>query len=107
MGFVARKPVFGVSDKARGKPVSSATETSKKIENLLDASLDTIISSKQIIKVLIRLHGCTGWSAPVLFIYPGDRFSPFFLAYQHISTIIINAKTIHLASHICHTKAVQ
>ena len=86
MGFVARKPVFGVSDKARGKPVSSATETSKKIENLLDASLDTILSSKQIIKVLIRLHGCTGWSAPVLFIYPGDRFSPFFFgvsAYQH------------------------
>ena len=27
MGLVARKPVFGVSDKARLKPVSSATET--------------------------------------------------------------------------------
>ena len=30
MGLVARKPVFGVSDKARLKPVSSTTETSYK-----------------------------------------------------------------------------
>ena len=28
LGLVARKPVFGVSDKARLKPVSLATETS-------------------------------------------------------------------------------
>ena len=28
MGLVARKPVFGFSDKASFKPVSSATETS-------------------------------------------------------------------------------
>ena len=28
MGLVARKPVFGVSDKASFKPISSATETS-------------------------------------------------------------------------------
>ena len=28
MGLVPRKPVFGVSDKARLKPVSPATETS-------------------------------------------------------------------------------
>ena len=28
LGLVAKKPVFGVSDKASFKPVSSATETS-------------------------------------------------------------------------------
>ena len=28
MGFAARKPVFGVSDKVRFKPACSATETS-------------------------------------------------------------------------------
>ena len=33
MGLVATKPVFGVSSKASFKPVSSATETSWKIEN--------------------------------------------------------------------------
>ena len=49
------KPVFRVSDKARLKPVSSATETSKKIEILFVASLDMIISNKRITKAQIRL----------------------------------------------------
>ena len=67
MGLAARKRVFGVSDKARLKPVSSATETSQKIEILREASLDMILSSKRITKALIRLRACAGWSVPVLF----------------------------------------
>ena len=50
------KPVFGVSDKGRLNPVSSATETSKKIEISLVVSIDIILSNKRITKVLIRLH---------------------------------------------------
>ena len=46
MGLDARNPVFGVSDKGRLKPVSSAREISKKIENLLVTSLDMILSNK-------------------------------------------------------------
>ena len=38
MGVNATKPVFGVSDKARLKPVSSTTETDQKIEISLVAS---------------------------------------------------------------------
>ena len=38
MGLVATKSLFGVSEKARLKPVSSATETSYKIEILPVAS---------------------------------------------------------------------
>ena len=38
MGLDARKPVFGVSDKGRLKPVSSATETSKNSGISLEAS---------------------------------------------------------------------
>ena len=34
-------------------------------------------SEKRITKALIRLHGCAGWSAPVLFANPKDRFSRF------------------------------
>ena len=34
-----RKPVFGVSDKVRFKPVSSATEISQKFEILLEANM--------------------------------------------------------------------
>ena len=70
MGLVARKPGFGVSDKATFKPVSSATESSQKIQISFQASLHMILSKKGITKVLIRLHGCTGWSAPVLFATP-------------------------------------
>ena len=56
MGLDASKPAFGVSDKARLKPVSSATETSYKLENLLVANLDVILSIKRITKALIRLR---------------------------------------------------
>ena len=68
MGLEATKPVFGVSDKARLKPVSSATETSKKIEIPPMASLDMILSRKRITKALISLRECAGWSAPLLFV---------------------------------------
>ena len=34
-----------------------------------------ILSNKHITKALIGLHGCTGWSAPLLFVNPKDRFS--------------------------------
>ena len=67
MGLVARKPVFGVSVKASFKLVSSATETSSKIESSPVARLDMVLSKKLITKTLIRLRGCAGWSAPVLF----------------------------------------
>ena len=67
MDLVSTKPVFGVSNKASFKPVSSATETSYKIEISLVASLDMIISKKRITKEMIKLHGWAGWSAPVLF----------------------------------------
>ena len=74
MGLAAIKPVFGVSDKTRLKPVSSATEASLKIEISLVASLAMILSKTQITKALIRLHRCAGWSAPLLFANPEDSF---------------------------------
>ena len=56
MGLVARKPVLGVSDKGSFKPVSSATQTSKKIEILLLASLDMILFNKRITNALISMR---------------------------------------------------
>ena len=44
-GLNARKPVFGVSHKVNFELDSSATETSKKIEVLLVASIDMIPSN--------------------------------------------------------------
>ena len=55
--------------------VSSATETSKKIEISLVASIEMILSTKRITKALISLHRCAGWSAQLLIAPP----SPFFL----------------------------
>ena len=34
-----------------------------------------ILYNKRITKALIRLHRCAGWSAPLLFVNPEDRFS--------------------------------
>ena len=56
MGLDAKPPVFGVSDKARLKPVCSATEASKNIEFSLVASLKNDTFKKRIIKALISLE---------------------------------------------------
>ena len=63
----AKKSVFGISGKGRLKPVSLATETSKKFQISLEASLDMILYKKRITKALIRLRECAGWFAPLLF----------------------------------------
>ena len=60
----------GCYDKECFKPVSYAKETSLKIEISPAASLHMILSKKQKKKALIRLRGCAGWSAPVLFTNP-------------------------------------
>ena len=67
LGLVATKPVFRVSDKARLKPVSSVTGTGWKVELLLVACLDMILSKTRKSKALLRLSGCEGWYAPLLF----------------------------------------
>ena len=59
----------------RFKVVCPAIETSQKTEISQVASLDMVLSNKRITKVLIRLHRCAGWSAPLLFAHPADRFS--------------------------------
>ena len=85
MSLDATKPVFRVFYKARLKPVSSHTETSYNIEISLEASLDMILFSKRVTKVLISLYGltkalislrrCAGWSAHLLFGNSKERFS--------------------------------
>ena len=49
------KTCLRVSDKTKFKPVSSAKETSKKIEISFLASLDMILSKKRITKALVSL----------------------------------------------------
>ena len=51
-------------------------ETSiKNIEILHVANVSIILSTKRIAKVMARLRGCLGWSAPMLFACNKVRFS--------------------------------
>ena len=75
MDLVTRKPVFDVFDQVMFKAACSAKETSYNIEILLVASLDIMLFRKLITKALIRLHGCAGRSATLLFISIKVRFS--------------------------------
>ena len=75
----------GCFDKECFKPVSSAKETSLKIEISPAASLHMILSKKQK-KALIRLRRCAGWSAPVLFTNPRrqgfSRRGPYYAVFM-------------------------
>ena len=67
MSLVTRKPVAGVLDQVRLKPACKATEAV--------VSRGIILSRQRTTKVLIRVHGCVGWSAPLLFAHVINRFS--------------------------------
>ena len=56
-------------DQLTFKPACSATEASWNLETLDIASMHIILSKQRKTKVLIRLCGCAGWSAPLLFVY--------------------------------------
>ena len=58
-----------VCDRVIFKPACSATETSKNLEVSDLETRDIILSTERTTKVLTRLRGCAGWSAPLLFAY--------------------------------------
>ena len=57
------------------KPACSATETSYSLEMMDLASIHIILSRQRTTKMKIRLRGCAGWSASLLFAYGINRFS--------------------------------
>ena len=59
----------GVSDQVRIKLACSATEASMRVEILITETRDISLSRQRTTKALIRLRGCAGWSAPLLFAY--------------------------------------
>ena len=67
MDLGARKHVFGGSDQDMPKPACSATKTSWNIKISLVLGLVKIFSKERITKALFGLHGCTCWSALLLF----------------------------------------
>ena len=69
-----RKP-DRVCDQLRLKPTCAADETNYGLEISAIASRDIILSRQRTTNTLIRLRGCSGWSAPLLFAYDLNRFS--------------------------------
>ena len=83
LSLVTRKPVFGVCDQVSLKPSCSATETRYMLEIFDLETRGIILSRQRITKVLIRLRGCAGWSAPLLFTYGRNRFSHVMSHFIH------------------------
>ena len=82
----------------RLKPTCSDTETRWKIKFLHEASLDILLSNKQITKALIRLRGCTVWSAPLLFAcnMPGfPAWRPIIILYMLLKILTSTSLNIH------------
>ena len=63
-----------VCDQVRHK-LTYATEARKSLDISAIETRGIILSRQLITKVLIRRHGCAGWSAPLLFAYGKNRFS--------------------------------
>ena len=68
------KTCLRVCDQVRHKPVSAATEAMRMLEISDIETRGIILSRQRTTKVLIRLRGCAGWSAPLLFAYGINRF---------------------------------
>ena len=59
----------GVCDQVRLKLACSATEATMRLEFLVTETRDITLCRQRTTKALIRLRGCAGWSAPLLFAY--------------------------------------
>ena len=74
----------GDSDQARHKPAWAATEASQSLEISAIESRDIILSKQRTTKALIRLSGCAGWSAPLLFAYDIRHIFSWPGSYIHV-----------------------
>ena len=57
-----------------------------------------ILCNKEITKALIRMRGCAGWSAPLLFKNPEDRFSHD-EAHMILFRIVSPAQFVEISNH--------
>ena len=74
LSHVTRKPVFGGCNQVRHKLACTAKEARQRLEISTIKTRGIIPSRQRTTKALIRLRGCAGWSAPLLFAYGKSRF---------------------------------
>ena len=104
--LVTRKPFFGVSDQGRLKPACAATEASWVLKFWKLANTVIILSKQRTTKVQIRLRGCAGWSAPLLFAYGKNRFSHDVAHICSAAQCHCNLRTWWLTSHVQRLKMI-
>ena len=69
MSHITRKCVFGFSTRLDSNWPAQLQRLVKRLEISAIASTGIILSTQRTTKALIRLRGCAGWSAPLLFAY--------------------------------------
>ena len=90
-------------EQVRLKLACSAVGTSWRLEISDIETTDIILYEQRIIKVLIRLRGCAGWSAPLLFAYGINRFSHDVAHKTAFSDGTLYYRMIHIhISCVCH-----
>ena len=87
MSLVMRKHVFGSFQPGQTQLARSATEASMRLEILVTETRDITLSRQRTTKVLIRLRGCAGWSAPLLFAYDTRHVFSWPGSYEFVSFI--------------------
>ena len=95
----------GVSNQVRLKLSCSAAEASNRLEILVTETRDITLSRHRTTKMLVRLRGCAGWSAPFLFAYdirhlfswPGSHVFSYF---WYLSDIICGENDLHVKAQL-------
>ena len=87
MSLLTRKPVFGVYNQVRHKPAYAATDARWRLEIWDIETRGIILSRQRTTKALVRLRGCAGRSAPLLFAYGKSRFCHDVAHIRHTSKL--------------------
>ena len=94
MNLDVRKPVIGISDKAKHKSICSALATSQNAENMLEPSWYILLGMQRITMTLMCLCGYAGWFSPLFYVSNTVRL------YSSRGPIIYNKLTIILYFNI-------
>ena len=88
LSLVTRKPVVRVCDQVRHKPDCAAKEARWRLGISDIETRKMMLSRQRTTKALIRLRGCTVWSAPLLFAYGKAGFLMTWLNYTRTTGFI-------------------
>ena len=90
---------LGICDQVRLKLACSGTAASWSLETSSIATTDIILSRERITKMLIRLHGCAGWSVSLLFTYD-KQVLPWCGSYEKHNVVYVTSIYVLPNAHV-------